>query len=305
MDTLKDIRLLARVSRTGSLSAAGRETGMSAATVWRHLNALEERLGSPLLLRSSRGIKLTDAGTAFLERAETIADQFDEVVEIMGSFQSTPQGLLHLHSTVAVGMNRIAPQLPRFLRRYPELRVNLWISQETPNLTEQKIDLSVRFGRQPDSNLTARKLASLPRLVVASPDYLERRGDVGSPEELLRHDCLVYRYGPLGTSWSFLSRQGLVEVPIPALLQSNTVEPLRLAALEGLGIALLPSWWVEDDIAAGRLRVLLPDWSASATDFDSNIYAVWHRGRQSTPKMRALIDFLVEVFDDTTTTPAD
>lgn len=294
MDTLQDLRLFARVVRAGSLSAAGREVGLSAASVWRHLNALEQRLGAPLLLRSSRGIKLTDAGVAFAERAEAIVAQFDEAAEVVGAFQAAPRGSLRVHASVAIGMNRIAPALPRFLRRYPDISVDLWITQDTPDIADHKIDISVRFGRQPDSALTTRKLVSIPRVVIASPEYLAARPAVLRPRDLRRHDGLLFRFGPNPSPWSFMDEHGVEDVLVPPLLESNTVEPLRLAALAGVGVALLPEWWVAEDIAAGRLQVLLEAWTASATGFDSNIYAVWHRGRQSLPKIRAFIDFLVE-----------
>ncbi len=294
MDTLEDLRLFTKVIRAGSLSAAGREAGLSAASVWRRLNALEQRLGAPLLLRSSRGIKLTDAGAAFAERAETILSQFDEAAEAVGAFQATPRGSLRVHASVAIGMNRIAPALPRFLERYPEISVDLWITQETPNIADHQIDISVRFGRQPDSALTARKLASIPRVLIAAPGYLARHPPLRRPGELRRHDGLVFRFGPNPSPWSFMDEHGVEDVLIPPVLESNTVEPLRLAALAGLGVALLPEWWVAEDVAAGRLQVLLPGWTASATNFDTNIYAVWHSGRQSMPKIRAFIDFLAE-----------
>ena len=296
MDTLQDLRLFTRVVRAGSLSAAGRETGLSAASVWRHLNALEQRLGAPLLLRSNRGIKLTDAGAAFAERAEAIIAQFDEAAEAVSAFQAAPRGSLRVHASVAIGMNRIAPALPSFLRRYPDISVDLWITQETPNIEDNKIDISVRFGRQPDSALITRKLVSIPRVVIASPAYLAGRAVIRRPTDLRRHDGLLFRFGPAAVPWSFMDERGAEDVLVPPVLESNTVEPLRLAALAGLGVTLLPEWWVADDIAAGRLQVLLEGWEASATGFDSNIYAVWHRGRQSLPKIRAFIDFLVEIF---------
>lgn len=294
MDTLQDLRLFTRVVRAGSLSAAGREVGLSAASVWRHLNALEQRLGVPLLLRSSRGIKLTEAGAAFAERAEAIVVQYDEAAEVVSAFQAAPRGSLRVQASVAIGMNRIAPALPRFLRRYPDISVDLWITQETPDIADHKIDISVRFGRQPDSALITRKLVSIPRVVIASPEYLAGRPPVLRPQDLRRCDGLIFRFGPSPSPWSFMNEHGVEDVMVPPILESNTVEPLRLAALAGVGVALLPEWWVAEDVAAGRLQVLLEGWTASATGFDPNIYAVWHRGRQSLPKIRAFIDFLVE-----------
>lgn len=297
-DTLRDMLLFTRAVRTGSLSAAGRELGISPASVSRRVSSLEDGLGVRLLNRTSRRMALTDAGALFLERAEELIRQVESTREEVASFQRVPQGLLRIRATMAIGSYSVAPMLPSFLRRYPGISLEFSITQDSAVLVDRDVDVAIRLGRQPDTAQAARRLASIPRIVCASPEYLSAHAEVLEPEDLAAHNCLTFRHDAMAPVWNFSGPGGKRTVKLQGTLRSNTVEPLRLAALASIGVAMLPQWWIREDLARGTLRPLLPEWSASASSPDYNVYAVWQKGRHLPPKVRAFVDFLVDAFRD-------
>ena len=295
-DTLRDMALFTRVVRAGSMSAAGRELGLSPTSVSRRVSMLEDGLGVRLLNRTSRRLALTDAGRLFLERAEDLLCQAEAAREEVAGFQLVPRGLLRVRATMAIGSYSVAPALPGFLKQYPGISLEFSITQDSAVLVDRDIDVAVRLGRQPDTSQAARRLASIPRIVCASPEYLSTHAEVLKPEDLAAHNCLTFRHDALPPVWNFSGPGGERAVKLGGTLRSNTVEPLRLAALASLGVAMLPQWWIKDDLACGTLVPLLPEWSASASSPDYNVYAVWQKGRHLPPKVRVFVDFLVETF---------
>ena len=299
METLQSMRLFVRVANSDSFSAAGRAFGLSPASVSRHVNALETQLGVRLVHRTSRQLALTEAGQLYLQKAARILADIDALTEQVTQHQARPRGLLHVHTRVAIGRDYLGPLLPGFLARYPEVTVKLFLTEEPRDLIGNNIDIAIRLGNLDEPHLAMRKLSdAAERILFASPAYLERHGEVDQPEALLRHNCLTWpldgRFEDGHALWRFRDARGVRELRITGGLQVNNGDVLREAALAGIGIALLPSWCVAEDLAAGRLRRVLPHWQVTPTTFDHGIYAVYQRTRQTPPKIRVFVDYLVQ-----------
>lgn len=297
METLQNMRLFVRVAQAGSFSAAGRAVGLSPASISRHINAMEETLGVRLINRTSRRLALTEAGHLYLEKATHICELADALVDQVSELQSSPRGLLHVHTRVAVGTQYLAPVLPAFLSRYPEITLKLLLSEEPRDLIENKIDVSIRLGNLDEPLLVCRRLGSgSQRILFASPAYLARHPEIREPEDLIDHNCLTWpldgRHEEGQGCWRFRDASGTRELRLSGTLQVNNAEVLRHAVLAGLGIALLPIWCIADDLASGRVVRILPKFQVTPTTFDHSIYAVYQKTPHLPPKIRVFIDFL-------------
>jgi DNA-binding transcriptional LysR family regulator len=298
METLQTMRLFVKVAENGSFSAAGRAVGLSPASVSRHMSALEQTLGVRLISRTSRKLALNDVGQTYLRRTTEILAQIDELTDQVSEHQASPCGLLHVHARVAVGTHFLAPVLPGFLSRYPNVTVKLWLTEEPRDLVANKIDIAIRLGNLDEPLLAVRKLcAAGPRVLFASPTYLASRPKIVKPEDLLRHNCLTWqldgRFEDGHAVWRFRSAEGTKELRLAGNLQVNNAEALRDIAVAGAGIALLPEWCIADDLASGRLCRVLPQYDATPTTFDHSIYAVYQKSSRLLPKIRVLVDYLV------------
>jgi DNA-binding transcriptional LysR family regulator len=294
MRRLEAMELFVSAVREGSLSAAARRAGLSPASVSRQVAALEASLNTQLLNRTSRTLALTDAGREYLARLEPILQNIAEAEAAASALQDTPRGTLRVHSRTMFGMRVVAPLIPAFQARYPELRVELRLGEHPARLAEDDFDLDLRIGAPPDAALMQRRLLRSERVLVASPDYLSRRLPVAAPRDLLNHDCLTYWLGPEDATWRFLTEGALEELRIAARFSSNNGEVLRGLALAGHGIALLDDYTVRDDLREGRLTRLLPGRAATNTGFDRGIYAVFRQTSLLPAKVRVFLDFLVE-----------
>jgi DNA-binding transcriptional LysR family regulator len=296
MDTLAGMQLFMRVVQAGSFSAAGRQVGLSPASVFRAINALEDQLGARLLNRTSRRLTLTEAGTLYAAKLETILADIEDANTELTQLQRTPRGTLRVHTRVSLGTRHLAPLLPSFLLKYPELRVDLRLSDDPIDLTEANIDVAIRVGDISGSSLVIRKLASSPRFVCASPDYLKRHGTPETPADLLAHNCVTFRSEENQPTWRFLKDNELIELQIRGSLCADHGDALREAALAGLGIALLPAWSIGADLQTGRLQALLPAYEATPFGFDPDIYVVTHQARYRALKVGLFLDFLDTAF---------
>ena len=203
-----------------------------------------------------------------------------------------------MHSRVLVGHLHVVPVLPEFLTRYPEVTVDLLMSNRVIDVVEQNIDVDIRIGKLVDSSLVARKLAASERVVCAAPRYLEGRPPIAAPPDLAAHNCLTYRINVGRTVWRFLDGGGVLqEIPVAGNLTTDNGYALLTATLSGVGIALMPDWSVRDDLAAERLVRLLPQYRVSHIEFDNGIYAVFQKSRHMSAKVRAFIDYLAQAFE--------
>jgi DNA-binding transcriptional LysR family regulator len=297
LEWVQTLRSFVNAVQLGSLSSAGRMLGRSPASVSRHITSLEDQLGTPLLKRSSRNIALTEAGELYYNQVEQILQQLSEANRSITQLHTKPQGILRVHSRMLVGQLMILPHLPRFLDKYPDITVDLVMSNNIAPVMEQGIDVDIRIGRLEDSSLIARKLTTSERVACATPAYLSSHPPIEEPDDLRRHNCLTYRIN-LGTPvWRFMDAgRRVTEVPIKGSFQTDfgfaLVEMVRADA----GIALLPDWSIHDDLENGRLVKLLPRYQVSHIDFENGVYAVFPKARQTSVKLRLFVDFMAGVF---------
>ena len=275
---------------TGSLSAAARELGVSAAVVSRKLGALEARLGVRLLNRTTRRIALTDEGARYHEACVRILAEIEEADAEAAARRIEPQGVLKVALPASFGHKHIAPLIPKFAERYPRVHLALSLSDRTVNVVDEGFDLAVRIADLRDSSLAARKLAPNRRVVCASPEYLRRRGTPVTPQDLARHNCLTTTEFQM--NWDYKDPEGNPgSVRVSGHYACDNWEVLRDWAVAGLGIALKSTWDVRRDLEIGSLVPLLPGYTFGS---DVAIYAVYPHRRYLPAKTRALIDFLAE-----------
>ncbi|WP_198411838.1 LysR family transcriptional regulator [Microvirga flavescens] len=294
LDSLTDMSVFTQVVAAGSLSAASRELGMSLAVVSKRLARLEERLGARLVNRTTRRLSLTEEGLEFHRRAVQILADVEEAQASIGDRGKKPSGLLRVSAAAAFARRQIAPCLPRFQELYPDIRVQLLVSDTQVDLVQQGIDLAIRQAVLPDSNLMVRVLATNNRVVCASPAYLARHGTPTAPQDLANHNCIVFGDPPIST-WRFeCDNADPIAVNVSGNLTTNDGEAAHAAALAGAGVVLKSIRDVEDDIATGRLVRLLENCRTPATP----IQAVYPAGRHLAARLRVFIDFLADTLKE-------
>ena len=291
MDQLAAMSTFVRVVEAGSLSAAARSIQSSLTSVSRQISALEQHFGTPLLLRTTRQLALTDDGRLLYERAKSILGEMKEIEAALARDPRQPSGRIRVSSPSLIGRLVIAPTLADFLHRYPALSVDLLLVDRAVDMIEEDIHLSIRIGRLRDSQLIARRLADIQMITCASPDYLARRGEPRSPQDLSAHDCLVFSDAPGSAEWRFADGTATGrKFRISGRLWMNSLDALVAAARDGAGIVRAPSWQVEQDLAAGRLRRLLTGHEPAPTP----LHLTFQPSRLASPKIRAFADYLVE-----------
>ncbi len=295
MDRLAAMATFARVVETGSLTAAAGALRTSLASVSRQLGALEEQLGARLLNRTTRRLSLTEGGRSYYERCKRILGDVEEAAAALSRFQGAPSGRLVVSASVLFGQRFLAPALPGFLARYPQISIDLQLADRFVNLVEEGVDAAVRIGGLVDSSLVARRVGEFRRVVCASPGYFKREGMPRVPADLSRYGCLVYSSLVDADRWRFLVDGREVAVPVTARLRSNNQDVLLRAALDGAGIMLATSWLVRDHVASGALRVALAEFEPPPTP----IHIFYPHARFLSAKTRALIDHLAADWRDT------
>ncbi|KIL98133.1 Transcriptional regulator LysR family [Paramagnetospirillum magnetotacticum MS-1] len=281
-----------RVAETGSFSEAARRLNLSKSMISRQVSALEADLGVRLLHRTTRSLSPTEAGRAYLERCQRILADLDEANLLVSHLQAVPRGRLRVSAPLSFGIGHLAESLPGFLARYPEIELEMGFTDRHVDLVEEGWDLAVRIGRLADSSLIVRRLAPIRRLAAASPDYVARRGTPVHPSELSGHDCLTHG-GRVHSEWRFTGEDGKpIQVEVKGRFDSDNGDVLRDMAMAGLGIVLLPSFFLGDGIRAGRLVPLLEKY----VPLDSSLNVVYPHGRHLSPKVRAFVDHLAATF---------
>lgn len=288
-DRWQEMAVFVRVAESGSLSRAARELVLSQPSVSRIVGTLEARLGTTLLLRTTRSISLTDAGALYLERAKKLLTELEEAEHATRGVDSL-HGVIRLAMPVLYGARAVIPALAPFLARHPELRVEMIMSDARQNLITDGVDVAVRLGigRLDDSTFGARRLALVERVVVAAPSYLAARGKPAHPGELARHDCIV-QHGAFGReSWRFTRDQTVTSVSVPARLWINSSPGVLAATVAGLGIALATRVMAGEELRAGQLTQLLKPYRLEPAE----IYAIFPAGPTPSAKVRAIVDHL-------------
>ncbi len=294
MDTFAALKAFIAVIEEGGFAPAGRRMGLVTSSVTRQIDALEESLGTQLLNRSTRSVTLTGPGETYFEHAMRILGDLENANLEVSEGDGPPRGTLRVSLPVVFAHLHIAPIIPAFCRRYPHIQLELTMSDDIIDLVGERMDLAIRLGSVENSNLVARKIAVHRRVVCASPDYLGQWGEPLTPAALTEYNCLLFTYSKNSNIWRFSGHSEAI-VRVAGNLRANNSEVLREAAIGGMGIALMPSWLVGEDIEAGRLRVLLPEWrSGLGSITDGGIYAVYLPNRRTSKKVRAFVDFLME-----------
>lgn len=289
MDT-EDLSFFARVVRRGSISAAGRDIGLSAATASARLIALERRLGVRLLHRNTRGATITEDGAAFLPYVEAILEATEIAMVALGGGKAEPRGTIRIAAPSSFGRMHLVPQLPALLARYPGLELDLRLSDTVVDLVEGAFDLAIRNAAPADSSLIGRKLAPDRRQLVAAPSYLARRGVPTDPSQLLAHECLVL--GALNV-WTLATPRGAQSIKVGGRVRIDDGAAVRDAAVAGLGITLMSTWAAGEAVRRGELVVVLP---AFPVVTHHAIWALYPSSRLLSPKVRVVIDHLAECF---------
>lgn len=295
MDVMHSMAVFRRVVEAKNFSAVARETNMSQSTVSKHIAALEERLGTKLLNRSTRSLKLTEAGKEYYHHCIRILNDFQEAEASVGKGKIKPTGNLRITTSAAFGRTFILPNLGEFLARYPEINVDLLFNDDYMDLVKEGIDLAIRIGPLADSNLIARKIGSGPRVVVAGGDYLVKHGRPKKPADLVKHDCLLYSLQKSPDRWYFNSLQeGEESVRVSGRLKASSPDAICEATLNGLGISVLCEWYARQHIRSGKLKMILQDYKPTAYD----IHAVYPERKFVPQKVKRMIEFLAEILDE-------
>jgi len=292
---LGDLLVFTRVVKEGSLAAAGRELGLSSAVMSKRIQRLEEGIGVRLINRSTRKLSLTDEGRLYHEYCVRILAELEEAETLITSGSRQPAGTLRVTVPAAFGRQHIAPLVPEFLSRYPKVRLVLHLSDQRVDLIEEGYDLAIRIGELRDSNLIASPLGIDKRVLVASPAYIAQHGEPSHPEELCKHNALLFANPSPMDSWNFIDTHGKERgVKVSGNFETNNCDALRAAILAGLGIALRPQWDVWRDIQQGCMVALLPDYTHPSFP----IQALYPSRRHLSQKVRLFIDMLRERFGD-------
>ena len=294
MDTVAGLLLFIRVVETGSFSKASADLGLTQPTATKHVAALEKRLGARLLHRSTRGVSPTEVGAAYYDKAKVIARELEDADNLAALMQSRVQGSLRISTSVAFGRRVMTPLVLRYMHEHPGVQIDLSFEDRYVNLVEQGIDVAVRMGRLADSQLGARYLGQNPWLLVASADYLARRGTPQTPAELGAHDALIYSSVQGDERWHFSGPDGKsLQVPVKGPLRSNNLSALLAAARAGFGLAALPWYVAHASVRDGLVLPVLGGWTLPA----QAMHAVFSSPRLVPTKVSGFVDFLQEHFD--------
>jgi DNA-binding transcriptional LysR family regulator len=294
MDRFTELTVFTRVVANGSFAAAARQLNMSPAAVSTYVQALEERLGARLINRTTRRLSLTEVGRVFQDRAVALLAELEETERIAGELQTAPRGLLRVNVTPSFGDVHLAGAAADFMERYPEISVELITTSRLVDLVEEGFDLAVRTEPLPESSLITRRIAPVHLVVCGAPAYFAKRGIPQVPGDLGAHNCLTLSEPTFREHWRLTGDDGgEIEVAVAGTLRANTTVALKAAALNGHGLALLPTFLVGHDLKAGRLVSVL----RAYTPPDAAVRAIYPHRRNST-KVRTFIDFLAARFGD-------
>jgi DNA-binding transcriptional LysR family regulator len=285
---LNEMVVFARVVQAGSFTAAAKELGMPKSTVSRKVSELEERLQSRLLQRTTRKLSLTDVGRTYYEYCSRIAGEVEDAERAVSNLQGTPRGLLRV--TAGINAAYLGPIVSDFLKRYPEVELDLFCTGRSVDLVEERFDLGIRAGALADSTLISRSLGRVSWFFVAKTAYLKKRGRPKSPEDLKEHDCLFFGAGANTVPLRLEKNGATVQVEVPARLLVSDMDILHSVAAAGLGIALLPSFRSVDDLRAHELERVLRDWNAPSTP----VQVVYPSTRHLSLNVKSFVEHLQE-----------
>jgi DNA-binding transcriptional LysR family regulator len=295
VDQLSAMKAFVQIVESGNFAKASERLGISTSACSRQVADLEAHLGVRLLNRTTRKLSLTESGQAFFERSLQLLSDLEEAEQFAAQSARVPRGTLKLTCSTNFGMRQLAPAIADFMARHAAVKFDVSLSDRIVDLVEEGFDLAVRIGSLGSQNLVAKKLGESRMIACASPAYLKKHGTPRSPDDLARHNCFIYAYGPAPGQWLFRDGKGGERlVRISGNLHSNNGDMLAAAAAQGAGIVWEPAFIVGPDLRAGRLVSILDAFEAPPVD----IWAVYPSRRHLSAKVRAFVDFLAERFRD-------
>jgi len=296
MGQLEDMQVFIRVVEAGGVGRAAEQLGIAKSAVSRRVSALEERLGAQLLRRTTRRLSLTDSGSGLYERGLRILADLDEAEAAVAEEHGELRGFLRIALPLSFGIRHMGEPIAEFSRLHPQIEFKLDLNDRRVDLIEEGADLAIRIGHTHQQSFIVRKLATINRVLCASTAYLARHGRPERPEDLARHNCIVYRQQPGDMTWQLIGADGTFAVAVSGNFAANNAGAIGAAMPGGVGIALLPVWLAGRDIKNGRVEVLLPEYRANPTGFADEVFAVFPHGRNLSAKVRAFVDFIAEKF---------
>ncbi len=298
MDLFQSMSVYVKVVETGSMTAAALQCEMSTTMVGNHLRALEQRLGVQLLQRTTRRQRLTEFGTVYYQRCLEVLGLVQDSERLAEQTLDEPRGLLRITAPLTFGVERLAPALSEFSLQYPQVRMDVVLTNSRPDLLESGLDVAFRLGHFEQSNLIARPLIDYTLTVCASPDYVSRRGMPLTPEDLQQHDCLSFAY-PAGDDWQSVEKRwrlsgpdGEIMVDVSGPMLMNTSAGLHQAARTGMGIVMLPDALVEQDLRDGKLVAVMPDYQPPSRP----LHLLYAQDRYRLPKLRRFVEFAMKTW---------
>ena len=288
---ISDLDIFARVARTGNMSMAGREIGLSPAVVSKRISLLEDRLGARLFQRTTRQLTLTETGEGYFKRVIDILSLVEEAEDYVSRRNTKPRGVIKISAPTSFNRQHISPHLPAFLTRYPDIEIDMQLTDHFVDIIREGFDLAIRIGELEDSSLVARKLAKEVRVICAAPAYLKSAGTPKSLAELDAHNCLVAGAQDV---WRLDGPTGPHDIRVKGNMRSNSAEFVRGGLMQGLGLALRATWDVGAEVERGDLVVVLPEYTGSSKNA---IYAVYPCREFMPAKVNAFIDFFADLYE--------
>jgi len=288
VDKLTSMNVFVRVAKAGSFASGARELNISRAMATKHIMQLEGSLGTRLFNRTTRSLSLTDVGTSYLERCQQVLLDVEEMEAAVTHLQTEPRGVLKISAPPVIGATHIARAVAEFLKIHPDLTVEMILQGSPGDLIDEGIDVAIYLGALDDTSMVARKLASSSLVVCGSPAYLEEFGVPQTPQDLLDHSCLVNWAISPRNKWQFKAEVGYTVINVSGRMQANVADAIRIAAINGLGLVMLPTYVVGRDIEKGKLKVVLENYLLPPLD----IHAVYPHRKYLSAKVKSFMDFL-------------
>jgi DNA-binding transcriptional LysR family regulator len=292
MDKVMSMRVFSAVAKNNSFSDAAKKLSISKAMASKHVQNLESSLGVRLFNRTTRKLNLTDVGSAYYDKVDGILSDIDETELAITQLNSEPRGKLRIMAQPSFGAFHLSRALSVYLRKYPDVTTEIELSNRMPDLVEDGIDLAFHVGELDDSAFVARKITSARRVVCASPYYLKQNGTPQTPNDLAKHNCMIYAPREALNEWDFIHNKEKIKTKIAGDIQCNDGDALRIAAIQGCGIAQLPTYMVGLDIQSGRLNALLEEYEPEKLP----VYAIYNHRKYLSAKIQTFVDYMYELY---------
>lgn len=291
------LQVFIEVFRQGSFAAIAKERQVDPSSISRSISSLEKELGVRLFQRTTRKLSPTEAGTIYFNRIEPLVEEMLRAVDQLKDISERPKGILRVTASVSFGLKCVIPFLAEFEAIYPDISLYLLLTDSRLDLLTEKIDLAIRLGTLEDSTFIAQKLMSTKYWVCASPSYLREKENVNHPQDITKHDCLLFPFSDFRTHWIFRNSQGeITTISVKGRNIISSAVGLQQCAIAGMGLALLPQWLINEDLAAGTLVKVLPDYDVTAKNFQTSAWLVYPSRTYIPLKVRVFMDFLKQRF---------